>query len=476
MESLLRRQATAADGAAGPCPTERSLNQSLSEGHRLLEGAFQLDHSTSITELGSLFVRNENKPLNRLKRTLADAYGVAWTFPSTHGTTALNVLALLSACPAGGRVLVNRDAHSSVTAAMIHGGFHPTYVVPPYDAELGLWMGPTVESIRTALDREHIDCILLTSPSYFGIVGELEEIVRLAHGRNVPVIVDAAHAPHFHFCRDLPPGAEDLGADCVTQSTHKVASALSQGSLLLLNNEQLIDPLYEQVNDLGFVSTSFSYPILASIELGVSQLVVDGERLWSVAIARADAFRSACRRLDGVMCFGDEKSGSPGFRHFDPTRVTIDVSNTGLTGFEVAAALTEERIYPEMATLRHVLFLLTPGTTQSDLARVSRALERIVASGGRRSRVAAPPPPPLPRMAVIPRVAKFAPKQAVHLRDAVGRISGETVATYPPGAPIVAAGEVISWEAVEYLRCMKRNGAVLRGASDPEFQTMKVLS
>ena len=359
---------------------------------------------------------------------------------------------------------------------MIHGGFHPTYIAPPYDPELGLWMGPTVESIRAALDREHIDCILLTSPSYFGIVGELEEIIRLAHGRNVPVIVDAAHAPHFHFCKDLPPGAEDLGADCVTQSTHKVASALSQGSLLLLNNEQLITPLYEQVNDLGFVSTSFSYPILASIELAIRQLVVDGERLWSTTIARADAFRSACRRLDGVVCFGDEKNGSPGFRHFDPTRVTIDVSDAGLTGFEVASALAEERVYPEMATLRHVLFLLTPGTTQSDLARVSRALERILVARERRGRISAPPPPPLPRIAVIPRTAKFAPKHAVHLREAVGKISGETVATYPPGAPIVAAGEVISWEAIEYLRCMKRNGAVLRGASDPEFQTMKVLS
>jgi len=371
---------------------------------------------------------------------------------------------------------VNRDAHSSVTAAMIHGGFYPTYVVPAYDAELGLWMGPTVESIRAALDREHVDCILLTSPSYFGIVGELDEIIRLAHGRNIPVIVDAAHAPHFHFCKDLPPGAEDLGADFVTQSTHKVATALSQGSLLLVNNEQLIDPLYEHVNDLGFVSTSFSYPILASIELGIRQLLVDGERLWSAAIERADAFRSACQRLDGVACFGGERSGSPGFRHFDPTRITLDVSHAGLSGFEVAAALAEQRIYPEMATLQHVLFLLTPGTTAADVVRVTRALEGILADGRRGAKFVAPPPPPLPRMAVIPRAAKFAPKHPVHLREAVGKISGETVATYPPGAPIVAAGEVISWEAIEYLRCMKRNGAVLRGASDPEFQTMKVLS
>jgi len=457
-------------------PRRLQQDRIFAEGQRLLEGAFQLDHSTSVSELGSLFVQQDDKPLHCLKRQLADAYGVRWSFPSTHGTTILNILALLSACPPGGRVLVNRDAHSSVTAAMIHGGFHPTYLVPGYDAELGLSLGPTIGDVRAALDREHIDCILLTSPSYFGIVGELAEIISLAHARGVPVVVDAAHAPHFHFCKALPPGAEDLGADCVTQSTHKVATALSQGSLLLVNNEQFIEPLYEHVNDLGLVSTSFSYPILASLELGVRQLVEDGDAMWSAAIERADAFRAACRGLSGVNCFGDEKSGTPGFRHFDPTRVTLDVSETGLTGFEFMARLTRARIYPEMATLQHVLFLLTPGTTEDDMYRLLQTLEHVLEDGGHRARVTGPPPPPLPRMAVIPRVAKFAPKRAVHLREAVGKVSGETVATYPPGAPIIAAGEVISWETVEYLRCMKRNGAVLRGASDPSFQTMKVLS
>lgn len=463
------RQATAAAEAAGSSSAP-SLTHVFSEGERLLAGAFQLDHSTSITELGSLFVRREDKPLNRLKRTLARAYGVPWSFPSTQGTTALNILALLSACPAGGRILVNRDAHSSVTAALIHGAFHPTYVAPAYDSDLGLWRGPTLADVRSALDREHIDCVVLTSPNYFGIVGELAEIISLTHARGIPIVVDAAHAPHFHFCSHLPPGAEDLGADFVTQSTHKVASALSQGSLLLINNERFIEPLYEHVNDLGFVSTSFSYPILASLEMGVRQLALTGDALWTEAIARAGAFRAASRRLHGVTCFGNEMIGIPGFNHFDPTRVTLNVSQTGLTGFAVAAALTKERIYPEMATLQHVLFLLTPGSTQHDIDRALLVLEGILANSRRRALVSAPPPPPLPDVAVIPREAKFAPKRATPLREAVGGVSGETIATYPPGAPIIAAGEIVSWEAVEYLQCMKRNGAVLRGRQIRPFR------
>ena len=449
---------------------------SFREGTRLLHGAFQLDHSTSVGDLGSLFVWHGDRPVQQLKRQLADAYGAVWSFPSTHGTTILNILALLTACRPGGRVLINRDAHSSVTAAVIQGGLHPVYLMPAFDSELGLSLGPTVVGFLEALRRDEVDCVFLTSPNYFGIVGELAAIIDIAHDRGLPVVVDAAHAPHFHFCHALPDGAEDLGADLVTQSTHKVASALSQGSLLLIANESFIEPLYEHVNDLGLVSTSFSYPILASIELGVRQLVEEGDAIWTRTIARAESFRNACRGLPGVTSFGRELAGRPGMADFDSTRVTLNVSRTGLTGFEFERRLNRERMYPEMATLEHILFLLTPGTSDDDLQAAIQALGQICSGPVRAARRTASVPPPLPEMAVIPRIAKFSSKRAVPLKEAVGKVCGETVATYPPGAPVIAAGEVVSAEIVEYLRCMKASGAVLKGASDPSFQTLKVLT
>ena len=445
------------------------------EGSRLLQGAFHLDYSTSVKELGSLFVARGDRPLQRLKRRLADAYGVAWSFPSTHGTTALNILALLSACPMGGRVLVSRDAHSSVTAAMIHGDFEPVYLVPQYDPALGLSLGPTSADAEEILSREQIDCLFLTSPNYFGVVGDVAEIIGAAHRRGIPVVVDAAHAPHFHFCQALPPGAEDLGADYIAQSTHKVATALSQGSLLLVQREQLVEPLYEQVNELGLISTSFSYPILSSIELGVRQLVEEGDAIWSTTIDRAEVFRARCRGLDGIRCFGREQTARPGFRHLDPTRVTLDVSQTGLSGFEFERLLHQQRIYPELATLQHVLLLITPGTTSDDLNRLYDALATITLDRAHRRILDVPPPPQLPTMAIVLREAKFARKVAVPVSDAVGRVSAETIATYPPGVPVIAAGEVVTREVVDYLCCMHRHGAVLKGATDPDFTTVKVL-
>jgi arginine decarboxylase len=455
--------------------TSSQPDRVAAEVSRLLQGAFQLDYTTAHI-LGSIFVQDDDKPLHTLKRQLADAYGVPWCFPSTNGTTILNILALLSACPTAGRVLVNRDAHSSVTAALIHGGFQPTYLVPGYDQELGLYLGPTLAGFTEALSRERIDCVFLTSPNYFGIVGELPEIIRHAHERGIPVVVDAAHAPHFHFCNALPSAAEDLGADVVTQSTHKLATALSQGSLLLLRNQAFLETLYEHVNDLGFVSTSFSYPILASLELGVRQLVEEGEAIWSRTVERAESFRSAVRRLRPITCLGHEEKGKPGFRDLDATRITLDVSGTGLTGFEFERQLNRQWIYPEMATLQHVLFLLTPGTTDDDLHRLLQAVMKINAGSPRQGGSAMPAPPPLPEIAVTPRVAKFSRKRFVPLRDAIGQVSGETVATYPPGAPIIAAGEIVTPEAIEYLQCLKLSGAALRGASDPCFENLKILS
>ena len=307
-------------------------------------------------------------------------------FLSTHGTSGLNILALLTACPPGGRVLVNRDAHSSVTAAMVHGGFQPVYLPPVYDRELGVSLGPTRAAVHDLLAREHVDCVFLTSPNYYGIVGELAAIIALAHERGLPIVVDAAHAPHFHFSAALPTAAEDAGADFVTQSTHKVATALSQGSVLLLRNRKSVPHLYEHINELGLVSTSFSYPILASIELGVLQLVEQGDALWRETIARADAFRLTCRQLPGVSCFGREQDFKAGFAEIDRSRVTIDVSHTGLTGFEVERRLQAQHIYPELATLQNVLFLFTPGTSERDTTALYAALKAIVADRDRRRR------------------------------------------------------------------------------------------
>jgi arginine decarboxylase len=445
---------------------------------RLLRGAFLLDHSVSVSELGSLFNREGDAPIQQLKRNVARAYGVGWSFPASCGTSSLNVLGLLAMTTPGSTVLVNRDCHVSVQAAMIHGDLTPAYYVPPYDEALGLLMGPTAHRVARALrDHTHVAAVVITHPNYFGIVGESAAIVDEAHARHIPVLADAAHGAPLHFCSLLPNAAEDLGADVVLQSTHKAMGALNQGSVALFRDDTYLDRFYDAVSQLGIVSTSFSYPVLSSIELAVAQHEVEGEDTWRRAIAEADRFRDLVREIDGVVVYGDEMIGRPGCVEIDRTRVAIDVSGTGCTGYEMERILASEQVYPEMATLRHLLFLFTPGTRDEDTTylatAIARVAERHAASPRRDLDVALPA---MSEMALTPRQAYFAKKTRVAVRDAVGRVSAETIAPYPPGCGVVVAGEVLTQEIVDYLGRVRAAGATLYGASDADFGTVMTLT
>lgn len=444
---------------------------------RLLRGAFLLDHSVSVTELGSLFDREGDAPLQQLKRNVAHAYGVAWSFPVSCGTSPLNVLAVLALARPGSTVVLNRDCHVSVHAALVHGGLDPVYYCPPYDQALGVPLGPTAASVEALLDA-HPDasCVVLTYPNYYGIAGECEAIVRLAHDRGVPVLVDAAHGAPLHFCDALPTAAEDLGADIVLQSTHKTMGALSQGSVVLFREWRWVERFYTLARGLGVISTSFSYPTLASIELAVARHLVDGGAAWSRVVDEADRFRAQIAGVRGVRAFGGEAAGRAGFVDLDRTRVLVDVSGTGLTGYEFARRLEAEQIHPEMATLRQVLFLFTPGTRPEDTNYLAEAVERIAGDPGDRPVARRwPAPPPFPPMRLAPRDAFYAEQRMVDASDAVGMISGETIAPYPPGLAAVVAGETLDQATLDYLRAVRDAGGTLHGATDPELRRVSVI-
>lgn len=450
----------------------------LEAGVRLLRGAFLLDHSVSVTELGSLFQREGDAPVQQLKRNVANAYGVAWSFPASCGTSPLNVLALLSVVSPGATVLVNRDCHVSVHAAMIHGGLKPLYYRPRFDEALGIPLGPAATDVEPLLQQHlGIACVVLTHPNYFGIAGECGAIVETAHRHGVPAIVDAAHGAPLHFCTGLPAAAEDLGADIVLQSTHKTMGALSQGSVALFQRETYVERFYDLASHLGFVSTSFSYPTLSSIELAVARHQVDGEQAWSRALREADRFRDLVRAIDGVTTFGLEAAGRAGFTDLDRTRVTLDVSATGLTGYDFARRLEAEQVYPEMATLRHVLLLFTPGTRREDTSYLAAAVERAAEQGSGRALVLSwPAPPPMPAPGLAPRDAYFAPKRTVFTTEACGALSAETIAPYPPGSAVVVAGEVLDADTLAYLRDVRLAGGALHGASDPELRRIRIVA
>lgn len=446
---------------------------------RDLRALARYDHSIAIPELGTLFRHELETALGQAQGRAAEIYGVPFAYPSTNGTTPLNVLALATVAQPGDAVLIGRDAHVSILAPIIHLGLRPAYITPRFDPLLGVPLQITPRQVRAALDA-HPDAraIVLTYPNYFGIAGDLPGCAAVARERGVTLLVDGAHGAHLAFHPALPRPAEQCGAAIVTQSQHKTCGALGQGSLLLINDTTLIERLYEVVNGLGFVSTSFSSIILASLFESIWRLREEGEAAIEARLTMVAWAREAIATIPGLRSFGAE-ARQDGFVAFDPLRLTINVAGTGQTGFAIERALHARGHFPEFATLDTILFIVTLGTSWAEIRDLVAVLADLVAEAGPgRVRPADLPTflPSQPPQALPPREVFYSRRRRrVPAREACGQICAETIATYPPGSALIVAGEIVTEEVLAFLHAARAQGATLKGASDPDLTTILIV-
>ncbi len=460
-----------------PSKNRTTKRTAIDKMSNALKQIARLDHSISVPSIGTVFRYEPTTPIGMAQAHVADIYGVPFAYPSTSGTTPLNVMALLCLVRPGDTVLIQRDSHISVLAAIIHAGLQPAYITPRYSEKLGVTMGITAEELRKALD-EHTQAraVFLTYPNYFGIATDIEALALEAKSRNIPLVVDSAHGSHWAFHPDFPKRAEETSARIVTYSTHKTCPALGQGSIVLFNDKKLVPRFYEVVNDLGFVSTSFSSIILTALFNGIDTLSARGETLFTDRLEMANWARQEINKIKGLCSFGLEET-QPGFCDLDPLRLTVDVSGSGLTGYEAEDILIEHGCYPEMGTLKNVLFLITLGIGWQEVRRLIKLLQQIASAPRPFRKLPQLTQPTLPRQVVLPREAFYFPdRRMVSIRSAVGKVSAETISAYPPGSAVIVAGEEISHDVVEYLKSIRAHGGVLKGASDPQFKRIKILN
>lgn len=442
-----------------------------------LKQVARLDHSISVPSFGTLFRYEPDSPLGKAQDNAAAIFGTPFAYPSTNGTTPLNVIALLTLAYPGDTILIQRDSHVSLLAPMIHAGLRPVFITPRYSYKLGVTLGITGEELIRELDHHpETRVVFLTYPNYFGIATDISDLARITMERGIPLAVDSAHGSHWAFHSGFPIRAEQVGAKIVTYSTHKTCLALGQGSIALFNDTTLIPRLYEVVNNLGFVSTSFSSIILTGLFNGIYVLSEYGETILSERLEMAEWARQEINKIEGLHSFGLEEA-QPGFIKFDPLRLTVDVSGIGLTGYEIEDLLIKQYgFYPEMGTLQNVLFLITPGIEWKVIKKMVKLLHKIAYSSHPLRQPLNLRSPDLPRQALTPRDAFYCRKRKIiPTQESVGTISGETISAYPPGSAVIVAGEVISQYVVDYLKKIKEYGGVLKGASDYSFNSIQIL-
>ncbi|MFZ5814159.1 MAG: aminotransferase class I/II-fold pyridoxal phosphate-dependent enzyme [Bacillota bacterium] len=391
----------------------------------------------------------------------AAAFGAERSYFLVGGTTAGLHALILSACRPGDAIAVPRHAHRSILGALVLAGARPHWVRVSFSPELGVATHLDQRSLQQALDGA--SAAVLVHPTYYGIASRLRTEIELIHRHGLPVLVDEAHGSHFSFHPDLPPSSLSLGADGVVQSLHKTGGSLTQSSICHLGRQsRLTESRLREMLRL-VQSTSPSYLLMASLDLARRELAVNGQAMWDRALEQA---RTARRRLEAIR----------GIRLYptdDPTKLLIDLSGRGITGFQAAEVLWQDfGVAVEASGLTYVLAVLSPGDSPETVEALVSGLDGLPTGDGR---PLLPPEPPWPEVVVSPREAYLGAKATVPLERAVGRIAAELVAPYPPGIPVVAPGERLTREVVAYLAHAVEAGYHLQGPADPYLQSIQVM-
>lgn len=419
--------------------------------------------------------------LEQAQRLAADAFGAQRSFFLVNGSTSSNQVALLSVAGPGEEIVMARNAHKSMQAALIMGGARPVYVHPRYDAGLEIAHGVSPADLAATLDAHpNARAAVVVSPTYYGVASDLPALVDVCHERDVALIVDEAWAAHFPFHPALPPSAMAAGADAAITSIHKVLSGFSQSSLLNVQGERISATRMATWANL-LQTTSPSALILASIDGCRRQMVLRGHLLLERTLALAARARTAVAEMPGLHVLGPEVLGQPGAAALDETKLVIDVGETGLTGYEADTWLREQRsVVVELSDHRRILALLTIGDDAESVGRLLDALHAFaaMAPGGKaRARNATMDISMLQTEGVLtPRDAFFAPARRVPLERAVDAISAEMITPYPPGIPVVVPGERITRAIVDYLCASRASDMYVTGASDHSLATVRVVA
>jgi arginine decarboxylase len=420
-------------------------------------------------------------PYERAEQLAAAAYGARQTWFLTNGATQGNHALCLALATPGRHVLVQRNSHASVVDGLVLSGGMASFVNPEFDEELGMANGVTPQALEAALKRSpDISAAFIVSPTYYGMAADVRGCAEVAHAADVALVVDCAWGSHFGFHPTLPESPVAAGADAVLTSTHKIVGSLTQSAMLHVAPGGRIDP--DQVSRCVRLvrSTSPNSLLLASLDSARRQLAIHGEALLDRTLAASARARIELDAIPGCSVVGQDMVGRPGVAGWDPLRIVIDVRGTGATGYELAAELRANYdIYVELATHATLVLVLGMGQPVEPLERFTHDFAETVRRSPRSGH--GPAIVRLPaqheHQTVVPiRDAFLGEGETVPVDDAVGRISCESIAGYPPGVPSLLPGERVTAEVVSYLRTLTQVGARLHGAADPSFQTLRVLA
>ena len=428
---------------------------------------------------------NSMKPLDNLchpvsvirdaEELAAEAFRAAHAFLMVGGTTSAVQSMVLSVAKRGEKIILPRNVHRSVMGAMVLCGAIPVYVNPECDERLGIPLGMSVSAVEKAI-RENPDAkaVLVNNPTYYGICSDLRSIVKLAHAHGMYCLADEAHGTHFYFGENMPVSAMEAGADMAAVSMHKSGGSLTQSSLLLAGPAMQEGHVRQIINLTQ--TTSASYLLLSSLDISRRNLALRGREDFRRVMRLAEYARSEINGIGGYYAYSRELCNGDSVFDFDVTKLSVNTLDIGLAGIEVYDLLRDEyNIQIEFGDLGNILAYLSVGDRLQDVERLVSALSEVRRRFSRSKAGLMAQEYIDPQVVVSPQDAFYAANESLPLRETEGRVCSEFVMCYPPGIPILAPGERITSQILDYIEYAKEKGCSMTGPENPEIERLNVL-
>lgn len=428
---------------------------------------------------------NSMKPLDNLchpvsvikeaQELAAEAFGAKEAFFIVNGTTAAVQAMIMSVCKAGEKVIMPRNVHRSAINALVVNGAIPVYINPGTNKQLGIPLGMSVEDVKKAIiENKDAKAVLVNNPTYYGICSNLREIVKLAHEHDMLVLVDEAHGTHLYFSDDLPVSAMEAGADMAAVSMHKTGGSLTQSSILLTNDKVNSDYVRQVINLTQ--TTSGNYLLLSSLDIARKNMYLNGREMVKKTLDFASYARDEINKLGGYYAFGEELIDGDMVYGFDTTKLSVHTRDIGLAGIEVYDLLRDDYgIQIEFGDIGNILAIISAGDRNIEIERLIAALSEIKRLHQKDKAGLFDHEYIKPHIVMGPQQAFYSKKVSLPIAKSEGRICGEFVMCYPPGIPILAPGELITKEVVNYIMYAKEKGCFMTGTQDMKIENICVV-
>ena len=412
-------------------------------------------------------------------------YGSKRSFLIVNGSTCGILAGIRAMTKYGDKVLVARNSHKSVYNAIEINNLNPIYLLPKID-KYGIDKNIDINDIKEKLENnKDIKLVIITSPTYEGVISDIKKVVEISHKYNVPVLVDEAHGAHLKFINKLSENeAINAGADIVIQSLHKTLPALTGTAVLHIQGEYVKKENIERELSI-FETSSPSYILISSIEECLDIVKDKGEELFKNYEENLKYFYKETKKLKNLKILGNEilKEEEKEY-YYDFGKIVIITSNCKITGKELSDILrTDYKIELEMSSINYALAMTSICDTKENFDRLLQALKEIDEKLEKE------------KVKIVKEIEKTRkieiklPKKEIGILDAInneniefldynkleGRISKEYIWVYPPGIPLITPGEEISIETIDKIKEFLQAGIEIRTTNNkfPKIEIIK---